>query len=321
MRACKAADVVWTATAVLHSELGVDEVFSSQDIYKKVRELKFYDMKYGTIMNNITTYCVGNHPVAPSYKSSSTYKHCKLFEEDGKYRLWRRDDDPKRDPDRENGQVEPEKDLLGFEGCIKWYKNEYRDKKSAPSNVSVAPIPPMHKQNTGTPLSGHDQAPIVGGKLRNQVSLNRAIEYEPIGIVILTETVGATPPKVNEFVTRFVRSSEKVKSIKKWYDNKCQVCGYTIHTPTGRYSEVHHLHPLGEGGKDDCANMLVLCPTHHVEFDHAVLGISDDGLRVVNKNGEVGRKLSMPLEHKLDQKNIKYHLERIRLASALRMGR
>ena len=316
MRGCKAADAVWAATASLHLRPGAGEAFTSQEIHDEVRELGFDDIKSGTIENNITTYCVGNHPVATSYKSCSTYKHCKLFEKDGMYRLWRRDDKP--DPDREGGQIEPEEDPPGCKGFIDWYCNEYRDKTKSPPNVLEVTDPAdAQAGHTVTDTQpNHDQTSIIAGaKLQKRACLNRAAEHEPVGIVVLTRK-DAPPPKALEFVTRFVRNSKEVKRVKNLYRDRCQVCGHTIRTSTGRYSEVHHLHPLGEGGYDESVNMLVLCPTHHVEFDHAVLGISDDAISVIDMHGKIVRELNMPLKHPLDQKNIKHHLERMRRARA-----
>lgn len=319
---CKAADVVWAATASLHRKREATEAFTSQEIHNEVRELGFGNIKSGTIKNNITTYCVGNHPVTTSYKSCLTYKHCKLFEKDGMYGLWRSDDEP--DPDRDIGQVKSKVDPPGCQGFIEWYCNEYKDKTPSPSNaLDVPDLVNAQAGHTVTDLQPDgDQAIIIASaELQKRVSLNVVRKYKPVGIVMLTKKEDAPPSKAIEFVTRFVRNSNVVKHIKNLYGNRCQVCRYTIHTPSGRYSEVHHLYPLGEGGHDDSTNMLVLCPTHHVEFDYAVLGISDDGISVVNRDDKIVRKMGIPLKHSLDQKNIKHHLERMRRAGASRMYR
>lgn len=310
--------MVWAATAALHRKHGASEAFSSQRIHDQVRELGFHGIKDRTIKNNITTYCVGNHLVASSYKSTSTYKHCKLFKKDGKYRLWRSEDEPKRDPDRNGGQVEPEEDPPGCKGYIKWYRNKYKNKALSPPNVLNGSIPSINRHDRQLAIqSDHDQtSKVTDGKSDTRVDLNGVTEYESIGIVVLTGTESDQPSKAIEVVTRFVRDHKKVKHVKSLYRDRCQVCGYSIRTPTGAYSEVHHLHPLGEGGVDDNTNMLVLCPTHHVEFDYAVIGISDDGLSLIDMDGKIMRKLSIPLKHPLDQKNIKHHLGRMRRVSS-----
>ena len=43
-----------------------------------------------------------------------------------------------------------------------------------------------------------------------------------------------------------------------------------------RYAEGHHLHPLGSAydGPDVRGNILVVCPTHHAEFDYGPIAIN-----------------------------------------------
>lgn len=59
-----------------------------------------------------------------------------------------------------------------------------------------------------------------------------------------------------------------VKKLKTHYDNTCQICKIQIELVSGeKYSEVHHLHPLGEDGYDVAQNMIVVCPNCHIELD------------------------------------------------------
>lgn len=323
MRDCKAADAVWAATAKLHQDNPNTKAFSSREIYNKVRELGFVNMAKNTIKSNINAYCVAEHPVRPSYRHSRMYRHRKLVKENKKYRLYCRGE--YYDPERKDGAMEPEEDPPGCQGFIKWYCDEYCGSKTpSPSSASSTPDPANAQtvRAVTDPQPCHDQASIIAGsKSQTQTGLNKVIKDEPVGIVIFTGKESVPPPKTIEVVTRFVRDTKEVKQIKNLYEDRCQVCRYTIHTPTGRYSEVHHLHPLGEGGNDDNSNMIVLCPTHHVEFDYAVIGISNDGINVVDRNGKTVRKMSIPIKHSLDQKNIKHHLERMRRAGAPRMSR
>lgn len=133
----------------------------------------------------------------------------------------------------------------------------------------------------------------------------------PSGIIIKDDHDGPAVQK-SEAVTRFIRDTNKVRQLKKKYDDKCQVCGYVIPiTNKIRYSEVHHIHPLKDGGDDDFDNMLVLCPTHHVEFDYKIIGIDADLETIVDRYKVPIGKLRMSSEHKLDMKNIKFHMERM----------
>lgn len=111
-------------------------------------------------------------------------------------------------------------------------------------------------------------------------------------------------------VTRFIRDTAKSALLKKKYKDKCQVCGYAIEVSKNkRYSEVHHIFPLKDGGADNFNNMIVLCPTHHAEFDYRVIGISNDGKTVVDKKGKKIGILDIQNDHKLDKASINFHLE------------
>ena len=110
--------------------------------------------------------------------------------------------------------------------------------------------------------------------------------------------------------TGFARDVGKTRQIKMLYNDECQVCGTAIVLPGhNRYSEVHHLCPLKNGGDDDYSNMLVLCPNHHVEFDRMVIGISVDGTTVVDRQGKERGKITMAKGHVINPKNIAYHRE------------
>ena len=50
--------------------------------------------------------------------------------------------------------------------------------------------------------------------------------------------------------------------------------------------------------------MLVLCPTHHAEFDYNVIRISKDGKNIIDKNENVIKELTYIDGHETAQKNI-----------------
>ncbi len=120
------------------------------------------------------------------------------------------------------------------------------------------------------------------------------------------------PPKIRFENTRFIRNTKKTHELKKLYENKCQICNYLITKPNNEYySEVHHIWPLGKkpiGGDDDYENMLVLCPTHHAEFDYTVIKISNNGENIIGKGADT-KKLFFKEGHKIAQKNIDQQFE------------
>ncbi len=172
------------------------------------------------------------------------------------------------------------------------------DKISIPFNVLGRKI----NSNLSTPLSGLyliDRYSNIEQKISNNIHLN--------------ENSDGPPNKKLEMTTKFDRNIKKVEQLKLIYSNRCQVCNYQIDlSPDQKYSEVHHLRPLKLGGDDDYDNMIVLCPTHHVEFDYNLIGINMDGKTLINKhNAKVGL-LNLVKEHKLNPKNILFHLNEMR---------
>ena len=108
-------------------------------------------------------------------------------------------------------------------------------------------------------------------------------------------------------VLRVVRDTELAITIKSLYNHECQICGIAIPTKTGFYAEGAHIKPLGKphNGDDSLANLLCLCPNHHVMFDKGVISISDD-YKVIGVSDE---KLKVHTSHKIDLNNLKYHRE------------
>ncbi len=143
---------------------------------------------------------------------------------------------------------------------------------------------------------------------KNKITeITKSKNKTPTGIVMIS--TDGVPDKNFEIVTRFIRDTKKVKQLKKLYNEKCQICDYTINISRNmKYSEVHHLRPLKDGGDDDFDNMMVLCPTHHVEFDYKIIGIHNDGETIIDRNKNPIGHINIKKGHTLDIKNIQYHL-------------
>jgi predicted HNH restriction endonuclease len=121
------------------------------------------------------------------------------------------------------------------------------------------------------------------------------------------------PKKTQRSINVFERDSSIVKKLKQQYDDFCQVCNYRIKKSTGGfYSEVHHFWPLQYGGDDDKKNMLVVCPNHHKEFDFCSIALLEDGISVMNLENKIIFTLKTRDGHKIDKKNINFHLNRFK---------
>jgi putative restriction endonuclease len=76
-----------------------------------------------------------------------------------------------------------------------------------------------------------------------------------------------------------VRDTAVTRQVKALHDYRCQVCGVRLSSAAGPYAEAAHIQPLGapHHGPDVLANVLCLCPNHHVLFDLGSFAVADDG--------------------------------------------
>lgn len=100
---------------------------------------------------------------------------------------------------------------------------------------------------------------------------------------------------------RLVRDAGVPARVKALYDQRCQICGIRIALVTGAYSEGAHIVPLGggAGGPDIDANVLCLCPNHHVMFDHGAIYLTDDWTVLDRDHNKIGQ-LTRHADHHLD---------------------
>ncbi len=96
---------------------------------------------------------------------------------------------------------------------------------------------------------------------------------------------------------RILRDTGLARTLKEVHDDRCQICGETLRLRDGtRYSEAHHIRPLGRPhyGPDVEANILVLCPNHHALCDLKAIELDT-------------RNLKLHPEHKVAERFIDYH--------------
>ncbi|TNB71602.1 hypothetical protein FHJ30_13015 [Arthrobacter sp. BB-1] len=106
---------------------------------------------------------------------------------------------------------------------------------------------------------------------------------------------------------RIVRDYRIAASVKRLYDDTCQVCGTQLRTSAGTYSEAAHIRPLGapHNGPDVPGNVLCLCPNCHKKFDGHALAINEDW--TVTDLGEVVGELKRHPRHGIMPDHIAYH--------------
>lgn len=105
-----------------------------------------------------------------------------------------------------------------------------------------------------------------------------------------------TPERQQRFLNRLIRSDHKiVRALKKKYPH-CQFpgCQAIIKKKNGEnYVEVAHIIPVAKQGQSTLANLIVLCPNHHKEFDFGKLEIvTNDESVLVGKLNNTDFKIS-----------------------------
>lgn len=105
------------------------------------------------------------------------------------------------------------------------------------------------------------------------------------------------------------RDQRFVEQIKVMYGHECQVCGSRVETRYSHYSEAAHIRGLGRPheGPDELANLLCLCPNHHVEFDRLAIYIDEDWSVRRNSTGAVEYQLKLHADHAIEQEHLRYH--------------
>ncbi|MGW2656749.1 YDG/SRA domain-containing protein [Streptomyces sp. NPDC001478] len=141
---------------------------------------------------------------------------------------------------------------------------------------------------------------------------NEQLPVEPPQNDVQAPAGNDAPERVSSNVQRIVRSSQVKNAVKRWHADQCQVCGITIETPGGTYSEGAHIQALGRphNGPDRTDNVLCLCPNCHVKLDAGAIVIEDD-LTVV-ENGVPSGPLRTHPHHALSLDCIRSHRERWR---------
>ena len=119
------------------------------------------------------------------------------------------------------------------------------------------------------------------------------------------------PDRVTTSVQRIVRSTVIANSIKKLYDDRCQICGIQIATLSGYYSEGCHIRPLGAGhnGPDTPDNVLCLCPNCHVRFDSYAFSIHLDLTVIDNVTGSKLAVLNVDPSHRISKEHLQYRFD------------
>lgn len=117
------------------------------------------------------------------------------------------------------------------------------------------------------------------------------------------------PPRRKGTSNRIVRNYGVAVSVKRLYNDTCQICATRLETAAGPYSEAAHVRPLGipHNGPDTLENLLCLCPNCHVLFDGHAITVTSAGK--VLKLGKPQGSLRVQPTHRLNFDHLAYHRE------------
>ncbi|RZK45626.1 MAG: hypothetical protein EOO59_20715, partial [Hymenobacter sp.] len=103
-------------------------------------------------------------------------------------------------------------------------------------------------------------------------------------------------PRRETTTLRLVRDTAVTRQVKALHDYRCQVCQVRLSSAAGPYAEAAHIRPLGapHHGPDILANVLCLCPNHHVLFDLGSFGVAEDGA-LLGLAGQLGLHKKHPI--------------------------
>ena len=88
---------------------------------------------------------------------------------------------------------------------------------------------------------------------------------EAVAQLLKEEVPGIAETRASYFYKQApTRNRELVKELQSIYEGKCQLCGWNPLDEFGHWlCHGHHVHWLSRGGKDELANLLLVCPNHH----------------------------------------------------------
>lgn len=134
-------------------------------------------------------------------------------------------------------------------------------------------------------------------------------ESEPEDRIPDQRAVDYDTPETQEVnTTRIIRDTGIVNQLKEEYEYRCQICDDRRKRDEEiYYAEGHHLKPLKNEGPDEAANILILCPNHHADFDYGMIKIDPDTLQITHAYEDVADSLTLLSDHEIDEQFLEYN--------------
>jgi predicted restriction endonuclease len=114
-------------------------------------------------------------------------------------------------------------------------------------------------------------------QVADEITLERSFEAgeEAVRETVAAYHVGVSSQKRSSLLTAFRRNRTLVEDLQQLYDGRCQLCGFDPKLVYGvRACNGHHIVYISRGGRDEMANLMLVCPNHH-EVIHATSAVFD----------------------------------------------
>ena len=143
-----------------------------------------------------------------------------------------------------------------------------------------------------------------------------SLDPADLGWLTVAGAEGAVERQIRQRLAR-KRDQILAAKLKALYDHRCMACGTKLLmglSPKRFYVEAAHIKPLGKphDGPDTPANMIVLCPNHHLQFDRGVITVRmKRGVPVfvsrIAGDPINGKPISLHPKHPLDPAHVQWH--------------
>lgn len=87
-------------------------------------------------------------------------------------------------------------------------------------------------------------------------------DLEVESIINATDTTSTIVVRTSEQKHR-VYNRSILENLKKLYQQRCQICGYSTQEYGVSIAEAHHILPFSDAQNNDSDNIIILCPNHH----------------------------------------------------------
>ncbi len=153
------------------------------------------------------------------------------------------------------------------------------DASRGEGNIELEPGIPFDTTNSDWPFQKTPKSNDSSKKKNTYAAKSKVSEEKGLSAFFDDDVTDGAEPKVQEAIRKIrKRNTKAVKKLKSLYNGKCQITGkkYVFKKADGTpYVEAHHLVPLGVGGADSPANLIIISAHMHRMLHYATVSTID----------------------------------------------